>query len=120
MKTAEDVRALLQGALREPFVVVGPEAGVYWPDIQCDCVMDERDELPITIVHVFRSLDDVVVLDPVEPDEHEDAVGWFYEDSPPGHWMAISTYEPNVQLVYATEQRVLDSRWHALDRALST
>ena len=34
--------------------------------------------------------------------------------------MVVSTYEPNVQLVYATEQRELDDRWHALDRALNT
>jgi hypothetical protein len=75
MKTAEGVRTDLDRALGEPFVIVGPEAGIYWPDIKCDCVIDERDErdeLPIAILHVFRSLDDIVVLDPVEPDEHDE------------------------------------------------
>jgi hypothetical protein len=72
MKTAEGVRTVLDRALGEPFVIVGPEAGIYWPDIKCDCVIDERDELPIAILHVFRSLDDIVVLDPVEPDEHDE------------------------------------------------
>lgn len=118
MSTADEVRAVLERALGESFVLVGPEAGLYWPEIECECVMDERDELPIALVHVFRSLDDIVALEPLEPDDHEDAVGWFFDDSPPGHWLAVSTYEPNLQLVYASERRVLDDRWHALDRAL--
>ena len=33
----EEVRALLERALGESFVVVGPGAGLYWPE--CDCVM---------------------------------------------------------------------------------
>lgn len=105
----------------------------FYPDVDCEWLAfpltegeaDVDERFGTFEIYVFASPDDQVTVHnddgtPLEEDEAEQGVLWFWDDDPAGGcWIAFTNYPENLQLVwYGGAERELGPRWERLDAIL--